>query len=70
MSDNSKDTQNQAEAENPEKPQPQNTSGASQSLRTRTLNGVTFVRRSSLGPMTVHPTGSSDTSTSRFFPLR
>jgi hypothetical protein len=42
-------------------PQP-STSGASQNLRTRTLNGVTFVRRSNLGPITVHSSGSSEAS--------
>jgi hypothetical protein len=28
--------------------------------RTRTLNGVTFVRRSNLGPITVHSSGSAE----------
>ena len=42
-------------------PQP-STRGASENLRTRTLNGVKVVRRSNLGPITVHSTGSSEAS--------
>jgi hypothetical protein len=33
-------------------------------LKKFTMNGVTIVKRSNLGPITVHSTGSSDTSTS------
>ena len=64
MSDNPKDTQNGAEARNPETQPSQSTYDELRKLSEYTLNGVKVVRRSNLGPITVHSTGPSDTSTS------
>ena len=58
MSDDTKDTQKQVEATNPEKPLSASTYEELRKLNEFTLHGVKFVTRSNLGPITVHSTGS------------
>lgn len=58
MSEDTKNKRGQAEAAKAEPPKTSKES--SEILSTRILHGVTIVRRSNLGPISVHSTGSSD----------